>query len=117
MKLKLLNFGIGVDLKAIKPASEQRGNDVVVEATLSSPITGNENTRMQSGGKDGMHSEQSGVYFSRNAIDATNSIPAVSGRAIGNRQKEIGNRQKAKGKEAKGKRQKAKGKRQKAKNL
>jgi ring-1,2-phenylacetyl-CoA epoxidase subunit PaaC len=55
--------GFGVDVKAIKPEWEQRVNEIFAEATLSSPITGSEDVWMQSGGKDGVHTEQLGFIL------------------------------------------------------
>jgi ring-1,2-phenylacetyl-CoA epoxidase subunit PaaC len=56
-------MGVGVDVKTIKPEWEQRVNEIFAEATLSSPITGNESVWMQSGGKDGLHTEQLGFIL------------------------------------------------------
>ncbi|OQP45683.1 1,2-phenylacetyl-CoA epoxidase subunit PaaC [Niastella populi] len=58
-----VNLGFGVDVKAIKPLWEQRVNEIFAEATLSSPITGSEGVWMQSGGKEGVHTEQLGFIL------------------------------------------------------
>jgi ring-1,2-phenylacetyl-CoA epoxidase subunit PaaC len=56
-----VELGIGVDVNAIKPAWEQRINEIFAEATLPSPTT--EGVWMQSGGKTGVHSEQLGFIL------------------------------------------------------
>jgi ring-1,2-phenylacetyl-CoA epoxidase subunit PaaC len=62
-EMEAVELNIGVDVKAIKPEWEQRVNEIFAEATLSSPTTGSESTWMQSGGKDGVHSEQMGFIL------------------------------------------------------
>ncbi len=51
--------GTGVDLLRIKPLWEERVAEVLREATLHTP----ENSWMQSGGKDGRHTEQLGYIL------------------------------------------------------
>lgn len=60
-EMEAVKLGIGVDVKTIKPAWEQRVNEIFAEATLPSPAT--EGVWMQSGGKDGMHTEQLGFIL------------------------------------------------------
>lgn len=56
-----VKLGIGVDVKAIKPAWEQRVHEIFAEATFPAPVT--EGVWMQSGGKDGVHTEQLGFIL------------------------------------------------------
>ncbi|HUP14214.1 MAG TPA: 1,2-phenylacetyl-CoA epoxidase subunit PaaC, partial [Niastella sp.] len=60
-EMEAVKLGIGVDVNAIKPAWEQRVNEIFAEATLPLPTT--EGVWMQSGGKTGVHTEQLGFIL------------------------------------------------------
>lgn len=60
-EMEAVKLGIGVDINAIKPAWEQRVNEIFAEATLPSPTT--EGVWMQSGGKTGVHTEHMGFIL------------------------------------------------------
>lgn len=57
--------GIGVDVTALRPEWEQRVNEIFGEATLYnfSTASSGEGAWMQSGGKDGLHSEHMGFIL------------------------------------------------------
>ena len=56
---KMLEAGIGIDLSKIKPLVDQKRKAIISEATLTLP----ENSWMQSGGKNGEHTEHLGFIL------------------------------------------------------
>jgi ring-1,2-phenylacetyl-CoA epoxidase subunit PaaC len=64
-ELAAAQAGIGVDASVLRPEWEQRVNEIFAEATLNTSSTagGGEGTWMQSGGKEGIHSEHMGFIL------------------------------------------------------
>jgi ring-1,2-phenylacetyl-CoA epoxidase subunit PaaC len=64
-ELEAVKAGFGVDVNALKAGWEQKVDEIFTEATLSSsPIGGGrEGAYMQTGGKEGVHSEQLGFIL------------------------------------------------------
>ncbi|WP_207511135.1 1,2-phenylacetyl-CoA epoxidase subunit PaaC [Longitalea luteola] len=62
-ELEAAKAGVGVDVSALKAGWLQRVNEVFEEATIGDALTGTENTWMQQGGKDGVHSEHLGYML------------------------------------------------------
>jgi len=59
-----VDIGIGADVSALLPGWQRNVNEVFAEATLPSPITeGNATKWMQTGGKDGVHTEHMGYIL------------------------------------------------------
>jgi ring-1,2-phenylacetyl-CoA epoxidase subunit PaaC len=64
-ELEAVKAGFGVDVSALKAGWEQKVNEIFSEATLTSPIeVGQEGAIwMQTGGKEGVHTEQLGYIL------------------------------------------------------
>ncbi|THU36870.1 phenylacetate-CoA oxygenase subunit PaaI [Niastella caeni] len=60
-ELEAAKAGIGVDVSTLKTEWEQRVNEIFAEATI--PTSGREGGWMQSGGKEGVHTEQLGFIL------------------------------------------------------
>ena len=63
-ELEAVKAGFGVDVSALKPEWEQKVNEIFAEATLPDAATGGrEGVWMQTGGKEGIHTEQLGFLL------------------------------------------------------
>jgi ring-1,2-phenylacetyl-CoA epoxidase subunit PaaC len=63
-ELEAVKAGFGVDVSALKAAWEQKVNEIFAEATLPDAATGGrEGVWMQTGGKEGIHTEQLGFLL------------------------------------------------------
>lgn len=63
-ELEAVKAGFGVDVSALKLEWEQKVNEIVAEATLPDAATGGrEGVWMQTGGKEGIHTEQLGFLL------------------------------------------------------
>ena len=63
-ELEAVKAGFGIDVSALKTEWEQKVNEIFAEATLPDAASGgSENVWMQTGGKEGIHTEQMGYIL------------------------------------------------------
>jgi ring-1,2-phenylacetyl-CoA epoxidase subunit PaaC len=64
-ELEAVKAGFGVDVSALKAGWEQKVNEIFSEATLTSPIEDGQKGAIwvQTGGKEGIHTEQLGFIL------------------------------------------------------